>query len=345
MTIHFFFPPARQTKGGLDLAIQSLRRFLPSHGIRVTDGPALETLRQNGEIQIVHFHGLWQFNFSRVSAHCRRERIPCVISPHGMLEPWAWKHKWWKKWPYYLLREGPHLQRAGRIHATSEMEAANLTRFVSKERIAIIPLGMPTEVGPDYRAARLKLGWKDDALIFLYLSRIHRKKGLDLLLRALHRLSPRLPAKWRLVIVGDGEDAYLQECHRFLAAKPRLSPFIEWRGPLWNDEKWAYFQGADLYCLPSHSENFGLAILEACQVGTRALTSRHTPWAFLEEWNAGFLVEPTVESVQRGLENFLASRKWSEVERTDLAHRIHEKFTWSRVGPLYVDLYNQLAAQ
>jgi len=343
--IHFFVPPSGQTIGGLDLAIQSLRSFLESRGIPVTTNPNLETLRQSDEKQVVHFHGLWQFNFHRVSAHCRNERIPCMVSPHGMLEPWAWKHKWWKKWPYYQLWERPHLARAGRVLATSDMEAANLTRLVSREQIAMIPLGLPAEVGPDYRVARQKLGWRDDELIFLFLSRIHRKKGLDLLLRALEGISPQLPDKWRLVIVGDGDDSYLAECRRFLEDHRKLLPFVEWRGAVWGAEKWGYFQAADLYCLPSYSENFGLAILEACQTGTRALTSRYTPWTFLEEWKAGFLVEPTVESVQLGLEAFLAAREWSEFERHDLANRTHERFNWSRVGPLYMDLYEQLAAQ
>ena len=259
-----------------------------------------------------------------------------------MLEPWAWKHKWWKKWPYYYLRERSHLTQSNMILATSEQEANNLASFVSPKKITAIPLGLPAEVGSNYRAARQKLGWREDELIFLFLSRIHPKKGLDLLLRALQGLALRLPDKWRLVIVGDGEASYVAECRRYVESHQKLLHRVEWRGAVWGAEKWDYYQGADLYCLPSYSENFGLAVLEACQVGTRVLTSRFTPWSFLNDWGAGFIVEPLVESIQKGFQAFLESEKWGDAKRLNLASRIHEQFSWSRVGQLYVELYQKL---
>jgi glycosyltransferase involved in cell wall biosynthesis len=260
-----------------------------------------------------------------------------------MLEPWAWRHKFWKKLPYYYCFERAQLKSARVVLATSEQEAANLSRFVSSKRIRSLPLGLSDACPPAYGAARQKLGWSPDELVLLFLSRIHPKKGLHLLLRALAAIAPEMPAKWRLVIVGDGEEKYLAHCRQIARSNDLVSRRAEWKGAVWGKEKWPYFQGADLFCLPSFSENFGLAVMEACQVGTRALTTRDTPWSFLGKEGAAFLVEPDVASVQQGLRAFLKAAAWSLVEREALSQRIQERFGWPTVGPKYVELYQQIA--
>src|SRR5206468_3389543 len=100
-----------------------------------------------------------------------------------------------------------------------------------------------------------------------------------------------------------------------------------------------YYQGADLFCLPSYSENFGLAVLEACQVGTRVLTTNQTPWSALGEWNAGFIVEPTVTDIQQGLLTFFSSAPWPAEHRSELAQRVRQRFGWESIGPQYLQLY------
>lgn len=343
MTIDFHVPPEEQRRGGLDLAIQSLQDYLENRHIRVRTNPAPDEPASTDGPRVAHFHGLWQPAFPRLSARYRQLGVAYAVSPHGMLEPWAWNHKAWKKRPYYYLWERPHLSGAGAVLATSELEAAHLARFAPAQKIATIPLGLPSGPGPDYQAARQRTGWKEDELIFLFLSRIHPKKGLDLLLRALHGLSSRLPALWRLAIVGDGDASYLADCRRYTDSHPELAPHVTWHGAVWGAARWDFFQGADLFCLPSHSENFGLAILEACQTGTRVLTTPQTPWSLLSDWNAAFLAEPTVTSIKQTLSGFLSSRAWSEDQRTDLARRIRERFDWSAIGPRYIALYENLA--
>jgi len=97
MIVHFFEPPSFQTTGGLNLAIQSLRRFLEKSGIDVHSGSRIKEFSVRSAQQLAHFHGIWQPRALQISAHCRSRRVPYVVSPHGMLEPWAWKHKRWKK--------------------------------------------------------------------------------------------------------------------------------------------------------------------------------------------------------------------------------------------------------
>ncbi len=342
MKIHFHEPPSTQKAGGLDQAICSLREYLIVQGSEVEINP--QGNAQSKRPAIVHFHGLWQPQFLKVSKACQRSNIPYVVSPHGMLEPWAWQHKSWKKRPYYYLFERRHLRNASSVLATSGQEAENLSRFVSPSKIATIPLGLAGEHRPEFAAARQKLGWDPDELILLYLSRLHAKKGLHLLIQALGGIANSLPEQWRLIIVGEGEAKYVSECRKSATALEHVSRHTEWRGAVWGELKWTFLQGADLFCLPSFSENFGLAILEAIQVGTRVLTTPYTPWGFLPDWQAAVLVEPEIKSIQAGLLAFLKSRQWSQPDRENLAGRIRARFGWETVGPQYVELYQRLAS-
>src|SRR5580704_12565200 len=114
MKVGFYAPPAHQRLGGLDQAILSLQQHLDcSVELEPKDPSACD---------IIHFHGLWQPRFRALALRCESESIPYVVSPHGMLEPWAWRHKWWKKWPYFLLAERRFLNGAHSILATSQIE-------------------------------------------------------------------------------------------------------------------------------------------------------------------------------------------------------------------------------
>jgi glycosyltransferase involved in cell wall biosynthesis len=257
-----------------------------------------------------------------------------------MLEPWAWQHKKWKKWPYFYLFETRHLNGADVALAASDLEARNLRAYARRTRVKTIPLALPQDVPPEYDAARYELGWKPHETVLVYLSRVHEKKGLHVLLKALSCISE--PSHTRLVVVGDGPVDYIRRLSDFEASNASHLPQIDWEGAVWGDRKWRYLQGADLFCLPTHSENFGLVVLEAAQVGTPILTTTSTPWAFLESWDAGIIVEPTVEAVHDGLMRFFRTFAWSAEKREALAARIRRRFDLEKVGAQYIDTYQSL---
>jgi glycosyltransferase involved in cell wall biosynthesis len=145
------------------------------------------------------------------------------------------------------------------------------------------------------------------------------------------------------VIVGGGEPSYLRKLRRFQESHRSQLPRIDWIGEVWTDRKWIYLQGADLFCLPSYSENFGLAVLEALQVGTRVLTTTQTPWAAISSWNAGYIVEPAESAIGAVLaENLRSSQRWSLKERASLAEKIHKQFSWDVIGSRYLRLYEDV---
>ena len=333
MRLHFHEPPAAQKVGGLDAAIRSLQNAMVKLGHSVEVNPVA------GKADAAHFHGMWQSGFPSLASEYRALDVPYIVSPHGMLEPWAWRHKLWKKLPYWHLIEKRWTRRASCILATAKTEAERLLRFFPRTRIAALPLGLTGDVRPDYAAARTKLGWADDETVLLFLSRIHEKKGLDLLLSALTALP--LPERTRLIIVGPEEQpTYAAQCRDFAKRNAAQLPPVEWRGAVWGDERWAYLQGADLFCLPTHSENFGLAVLEACQCGTAVLTTTATPWAEALA-QRGFICEPLVGSICTALSAFFQKRQ-SPTQRTSLAEWAHANYDWSVLAPRYAELYASL---
>ncbi len=333
MKLHFHEPPAAQKFGGLDAAIRSMQRAMETLGHTVEVNPPA------GVADAAHFHGMWQPGFPSLARRYRALGVPCVVSPHGMLEPWAWMHKRWKKLPYWHLIEKRWTRRTSCILATAKTEADRLLRFFPRTRIAALPLGLTGDARPDYAAARAKLGWSDDETVLLFLSRIHKKKGLDLLLKALTKIP--LPVRTRLVIVGPEEHpAYAAQCRNFANQNAASLPQIQWRGAIWGDDRWAYLQGADLFCLPTHSENFGLAVLEACQCGTTVLTTTATPWASPLA-QRGFICEPLVESVRTVLSAFFQTRP-SPAQRMSLAEWALANYDWNVLAPRYAELYASL---
>ena len=338
MNVHFFQPPSPQRVGGLDAAIISLRGAIERHGWTVDD-----SLPPAGGGHVVHFHGLWQRNFPALARECKRRRIPYVVSPHGMLEPWARRQKWWKKWPYFQLIEKKWIAGAACVLATGKPEADRLARFFPRSRIESLTLGLTADKRPDYAAARARLGWSADETVLLFLSRIHEKKGLDLLLPALAELHGTGPGATRLVIVGPEEQpAYAASCRDFIARNAARLPRTDWIGAVWGEDRWSYFQGADLFCLPTHSENFGLAVLEACQVGTPALTTTETPWADTLTAGRGYIARPEVADIRSQLARFFSMPRSTANERAAIAAWAWENYDWAKLAPRYAALYASL---
>lgn len=339
MKLHFHQPPPAQRAGGLDAAIRSLQSAMEGLGHEVLVNPGRESTPPDA----AHFHGLWQPAYCTLARQYSAQRVPFVVSPHGMLEPWAWRHKRWKKLPYWHLIEAPWIRRATAVLATASGEARRIAEFLPKSRVETLPLGLTGNTRPDHEAARARLGWKPEERVLLYLSRIHEKKGLDLLLEALAQNT--VPQSTRMVVVGPEDQLdFVARCRDFARTNAARLPPIEWIGPVWGEERWPYLQGADLFCLPTHSENFGLAVLEASQVGTPALTTTETPWAETLPKQGGFIAKPTVESVAAELQKHFSRPSSSPADRTALSDWAFRTYAWENLGPRYAEFYGSLGS-
>ena len=256
---------------------------------------------------IVHVHSLWVPLAHQGCGYARKNGIPYVLSTHGMLTPWALRHKWWKKVPAMLLYQYRDLRRASVLHATAESEAEAYRRFNLKQEIAVVPLG--TDLPP--KAPDLE-GMNPGVYTALFLSRIHPVKGLRNLLNAWANIKrdgvrghhPQLGSnpskKWRLVIAGPDEAGHKGELLELaeqlaLVVSDQSEGFclnslvneecdadIIFTGSVYSKDKEELYRIADLFVLPSFSENFSAVVLDALAYGLPVITTKGTPWAELE---------------------------------------------------------------
>jgi glycosyltransferase involved in cell wall biosynthesis len=224
-------------------------------------------------------------------------------------------------WHIFQRRD---LRLADAFRATSEMEAEEIRRHGYTQPIAVIPNGVVTpEPTTSTETNRPKK-------VMLFLSRVHPKKGLENLFMAWKKA--KMSEEWILKIVGPVSPAYRDSLEQKIHLLD-LSEAIHFFPPTDDEDKWDYYREADLFVLPSFSENFGIVVAEALVAGTPVLTTTGTPWNDLTRDGIGWVVEPTVESLFNGLmevrgrsidslsEMGINARKWATA-----------RFSWQEVG-------------
>ncbi len=258
----------------------------------------------------VVIHGLWQFH-GYGTYRMVRGRLPYVVFPHGMLDPYfkrAFPLKHFKKQVYWLGRERRMLRDARAVCFTTaiERDASVTTFWPGVWRSAVVSLGT-TEPGGEPSAQREALLGRFPGLrgrrFFLFLSRIHRKKGCDLLLEAFARLAAETDLD--LVMAGPDEDG-LQLALEAQAARLGIAGRVHWTGMLEGDVKWGALRAADAFVLPSHQENFGIAVVEALACGVPVIISdKVNIWPEIAQDKAGIVKEDSAEGTYQGMMEFL----------------------------------------
>mgnify|MGYP006412540803 FL=1 len=338
MKIRLVTPPIEKQVGGIENALDGLRLALRQQKIEFEDtGDAQDSS------SIHHFHGLWEPSHAWLSHKLRQRNLPYIVSPHGMLEPWAFHHLRWKKLPYYRLIEQRHLTGARALLVASKKEAQNLAKVLIHPYVKVLPIGCSDAQGVNFDSSRRQSGWTRRERVILFLSRLDVKKGLDLLLLAM--TDDRFDwNSWRLVVVGDGTTQYVNTLKQFAADHAARLPAIDWVGAVWGEQRWPYLQAADLYCLPTHSENFGISVLEAMHAGTPVLTTSETPWGQFREMDGLFISNPdagsltlTLTEARRRLED-----TWTTKDREARSKWASENFDWDNLAPLYKRMYQSV---
>jgi glycosyltransferase involved in cell wall biosynthesis len=260
----------------------------------------------------VVIHGLWQWH-SYGSYGLLRHRTPYVVFPHGMLDPYfkrAFPLKHFKKQVYWLAREYRVLRDARAVCFTTpiERDSAVKTLWPQRWNSAVVSLGTSEPAGVDAMQREVFLG-RYPALrqrrFFLFLSRIHSKKGCDLLLEAFARLAPAHP-DLDLVIAGPDEEGLRPQLES-QAKRLGLEARVHWTGMLEGDLKWGAFHAAEAFVLPSHQENFGIAVVEALACGVPVLISdKVNIWPDIVHDEAGLVNADTAEGTYRSMAALLA---------------------------------------
>lgn len=277
-------------------------------------------------------HGVWDYAAYGGTLGLRRARLPYVIYPHGMLDPWFRKGRPIKtmlKQAYWLLAGGAVLADAHCVLFTCE-EERRLARgsFVGpayRERVvAFGAADAPADAGEQVAAFRRAVPALDDRRYLLFLGRMHPKKGGDLLLQAFSELAGRYPGV-DLVMAGPDDMGLCASFADYLARR-RLSHRVHWPGLLGGALKWGALCDADAFVLPSHQENFGIAIAEAMACGTPVLISdKVNIWREIAEGGSGLVGADTLAGTLASLGRFLDSSGEEQAAMGKAARRTYER--------------------
>jgi len=307
-------------------------------------GPEADLADAVRSAEVVHLHGLWQVQTRWGARVARAAGVPYVITAHGMAEPWALRHKRWKKRVYLALVEARNLRRAACLHALSRPEIGHLRALAPWAPICFVPNGvdlaffdrMPPRavLEADHRELAGKF-------VLLFFGRVHIKKGLDLLAEAVGRLAPAYP-ELHLVVAGndDGALSPFRERLDHLGLSSRLT----YVGHVAGERARQVWAAADAFVLPSYSEGFSMATLEAmaCRLPTVITTACHFPEA--KAAAASVVVTADVDSVTQGIRDLL-DRTPAERRRIGDAGRqlVEDRYTWDRQAERLAEVYGWLS--
>jgi glycosyltransferase involved in cell wall biosynthesis len=271
-------------------------------------------LRANaGRYDAVIVNGIWQYHSFAAWQVLRRSSTPYVLFTHGMLDPWFKKHyplKHLKKWMYWPWAEYRVLRDARAVLFTCEEERrlARSSFWLYRCNEVVVSYGTASPKGdpgnelreflehyPELRGKRLAL----------FMGRIHQKKGCDLLIEAFAKVLGQ-QADWHLVMAGPDQVGWREELN-FRAAELGIAPRIIWTGMLGGPMKWGALRAAEIFVLPSHQENFGIAVAEALAAGVPTLISNKVNiWREIEADGAGIAAEDTLQGTCGLLQSYLA---------------------------------------
>lgn len=284
---------------------------------------------------VVHVHGLWLAVNAYAGRAAAKAHRPLVVSPRGMLAPEALRFSRQRKQLTWLLYQGPALRKAAAWHATSEQEAQDIQAFGIKAPIAIIPNGI------DLPSARALHAREASRRTLLFMSRLHPKKGLPILIEAWRLLAPGRQ-NWHLAIAGPDEDGHRAELEALVNS--RQIPRVEFLGPVYGECKTALLQRADLFVLPTHSENFGIAVAEALAAGVPAIVTKGAPWGALEVNHCGWWIDhgvaPLVEAL--GEATGMAAQEREAMGLNGVAW-MERSFGWTPIAMQMLDVYRWLS--
>lgn len=305
----------------------------------------------NEKFDLIQSQSIWDLRYHRLAKIANKHQIPLIITPRGMLEPWSLTQSKWKKRLAFVLYQMKDLKRAACIFTTAEMEARHVCELGVKVPISVIPNGIETDCYP----CRTSINGVKKQVLFL--SRVHIKKGIELLIDAFNKLHSEFP-EWTVAIVGNGEPDYIEILNQKVASLG-LQECIKILDPVFGEAKIKLYQESSLLCLPSFSENFGMVIAEAMSCGVPCITTNGTPWQLLNgdcttmgatldmlgvDRRTGWCIDLSVEKLENSLHEAMSMNPEALYEMGQRGSRlINENFNYRSVARKTKELYEWIA--
>ena len=311
--------------------------------------PLTSWLRRNlRKYDLVHINSLFAYPTFVASRIAIRHQCPYVVSPHGMLEPWALQYKAWKKSPYLRFVEGTTLRKAAAIQALTLEEADYFRTLNIGAPTFVLPNGVNSDefspiLGREAFEDRYPL--TRGKSIILFLGRIDPKKGLDLLVAAFGKIAHKgLRGRVCLVIAGPDLVGY-QNTIEHLIHKEGLYGDVLFTGGLYGDARLAALSAADIFVLPSRSEGFSVAVLEALACGCPVILTEACNFPRVKEVRAGEIISLDVQELTQSLLRLLSDKALRALMGAQGRELVQNEFSWQAIGnkmsQIYQDIFNR----
>tara|TARA_B110001469_G_scaffold117373_1_gene123285 strand:- start:4183 stop:5337 length:1155 start_codon:yes stop_codon:yes gene_type:complete len=304
--------------------------------------PRMQQSLRSFSPEIIHSHGIWMYNSMVAWRESQRTGAPLIVSPRGMLDPWAVQNSGLKKKLVGHLFEYRFLRDVTCFHALNESEAKSIREFGLKQPICIIPNGTDLPV----KNSRKPCG--DGLKRMLFIGRIHPKKGISNLIKAwglLLKEQPELKQEWRLTIAGWEDGDYLAG-YSSEAAVADCADSIEWPGSVYGEAKHELLSTSDAFVLPSFSEGLPMSVVEAWSYGLPVVMTPqcNLPEGF--EYEAAVEIESTLEGTMAGLRVIL---DMNDAEREAMGRNgrslVESHFTWDMQVKKMQSVYQWLVGE
>ena len=361
MTIHVLhvIPSLRKTDGGPTHMLASLSDALVKADLQVTIAvqyqesvsesalplsPAIKivSLPSKGRkqyltnycisenVNVIHNHGLWLQSNHLAAIAARSCKLPLVTTTHGMLRPWALSHKHWKKKIAWWLYQKKDIRSARILHSTCMEESNELRGLRLTNAIAEIPIGVNlTQQQP-------KLAHSSGKRVLLFLGRIHPVKGLMNLVKAIDSIRPD---NWICVIAGPCEGGFRKRLEQEISRR-NIRTYFDFVGSVSGYEKSLLFRQAELFVLPSYTENFGIVVLEALSCEIPVISTDATPWNILPKVGCGWSIPVGAKSLTQKLAECMSLEKPALKAMGKIGRNLVETtFTWQSIGLQMKEIY------
>lgn len=332
----------------------SVAERLSDRGVAVTKiGPVKTPMEWHADLKsivrqsvsqadVVHIHGVWEEIQHQAARACQSLGKPYICSPHGMLDPWSLGQSKLRKAIYRRLRLTRNLNRASRIHCCSRIEGQLLEPLGLKPPHIVEPNGLDfREFDPLPEAGRFRSKHPQLAnqKVILFLSRLHHKKGLDLLFPAFAEADLQ---DTTLVLAGPCDPAYRIELDKMVAASGLSSDRVFFVGMLHGPARIEAMVDADVFVLPSYQENFGIVVAESLAAGTPVLISDQVNiWPEIEEAGVGIVCQTNVPSLVEAMQRMIANPDAISVAVCQSLAK--ERYDWRSIAQRWVGHYRSLA--
>lgn len=293
---------------------------------------------------LLHIRALFSYPSTVAMAIARLRGVPYITTPHGLLCEWSLQQSTLKKNIYLNLIERANLNCCKALHCTSLQEQQEIASLGLNTPSFVLPHGLfiPPYIPDARHRLRQHLNIPTDEPVILFLSRLHTKKGLDYLIPALGKLTHR---RFTFVLAGNGSPEYEAEIESFLISngirdRTHIAGFVT------GETKNLFIQGSDLFALTSHSENFGVAVLEALAAGLPVLVTPGVALAsVVQQHQVGYVTDLNVSAIASALDRYLSHPQ----EGKDMGDRarqlVQKKYTWNCIAENSIEIYMKILKQ